>query len=201
MSTRSDIIVRLSDGSWKRIYCHSDGYLSHNGVMLYKHYNSQERAESLAALGDLSFLAPEIGEKHDFNYHQNLYHKHDGNWDLVHSDPEFIRLENMCKVYGRDRGEADTQGVTGETLESVWPAADCWTGYTYVWNGKKWQWTNPRQGPGTLRDLFTSLKAEAAEEMADTVEPDETVLIVENFDLTAALVAMVFDRVFRDSMR
>ena len=66
MSTRSDIIVQRADGKWHRIYCHSDGYLSHNGQILFDHYNSQAKAESLVQLGDLSLLGPEIGVKHPF---------------------------------------------------------------------------------------------------------------------------------------
>lgn len=67
MGTRSDIIVRRTDGSWKRIYCHWDGYLEHNGKILFEHYNSQELAEALVAPGDLSSLGEIVGEKHPFD--------------------------------------------------------------------------------------------------------------------------------------
>lgn len=56
MGTRSDIIVHLADGTWKRIYCHWDGYLSHNGRILFESYNTQKKAEALVAPGDLSSL-------------------------------------------------------------------------------------------------------------------------------------------------
>ena len=54
MSTRSFICVEQDDGSYKGVYCHSDGYLTYNGAMLLDHYNSREKADALIALGDLS---------------------------------------------------------------------------------------------------------------------------------------------------
>lgn len=57
MSTRSFICVEQDDGSYKGVYCHSDGYLTYNGAMLLDHYNSREKADALIALGDLSLLA------------------------------------------------------------------------------------------------------------------------------------------------
>lgn len=38
MSTRSFICVEQDDGSYKGVYCHSDGYLTYNGAMLLDHY-------------------------------------------------------------------------------------------------------------------------------------------------------------------
>lgn len=40
MGTRSSITVKMTDGSFKSVYCHFDGYLDHNGKMLAGHYNS-----------------------------------------------------------------------------------------------------------------------------------------------------------------
>ena len=53
MSTRSFICVEQDDGSYKGVYCHSDGYLTYNGAMLLDHYNSQmcirDRAMTITA--------------------------------------------------------------------------------------------------------------------------------------------------------
>ena len=38
MSTRSRIAIKQNDGTYKSIYCHSDGYLEHNGYILYNYY-------------------------------------------------------------------------------------------------------------------------------------------------------------------
>jgi hypothetical protein len=56
MSTHSTISVKCRDGKRRTIYCHFDGYLSHNGRILLEHYSSQDAAEELVALGNLSGL-------------------------------------------------------------------------------------------------------------------------------------------------
>lgn len=56
MSTNSTIAVQLDNGSIKQVYCHWDGYLDHNGKLLVENYNSQELAESLVELGNISSL-------------------------------------------------------------------------------------------------------------------------------------------------
>ena len=93
MGTRSRIGVMHGD-KCKSVYCHWDGYLDHNGRILLEHYDSA-KANHLVSLGDLSVLAPEIGEKHNF----------DGN-DHV----------NWCMFYGRDRGETGTDFVVNQTF-------------------------------------------------------------------------------------
>ena len=50
------IWVREDQGKYRGVYCHSDGYPSHVGAMLLVHYNSEERAKALVALGGISFL-------------------------------------------------------------------------------------------------------------------------------------------------
>ena len=54
MGTRSCIAVDHG-GVIKAVYCHYDGYLEHNGKILYENYTS-ERANYLVSLGDLSEL-------------------------------------------------------------------------------------------------------------------------------------------------
>jgi hypothetical protein len=57
MSTRSSISIAYKNGTVKSIYCHSDGYLSYNGVLLLKHYSQNfSKLETLIGLGDLSSL-------------------------------------------------------------------------------------------------------------------------------------------------
>lgn len=83
MATRSTIAIERDDGTIAMVYCHWDGYLNHNGRILYEYYSDPEKLEQLIALGDLSVLGSEIGEKHDFG----------------------SSIDNWCKFYGRDRGE------------------------------------------------------------------------------------------------
>ena len=56
MSTRSNIIAKCRDGQYRGIYCHFDGYLTHNGRVLKEAYSTQERVEKLINMGDASYL-------------------------------------------------------------------------------------------------------------------------------------------------
>lgn len=69
MATRSSIAIQNDDGSVTGIYCHNDGYPSHNGKILVEHYNTPERVRALVALGDISVLAPNLegGFGHSFD--------------------------------------------------------------------------------------------------------------------------------------
>ena len=90
MATRSTITVRTGENERKEIYCHWDGRPEHNGKILLEHYNTQERAEELINLGDLSILQERINpstKNHSFE------------------NPE----DGVCVAYGRDRNESDTQ--------------------------------------------------------------------------------------------
>ena len=52
MSTRSHIGIKIGD-KVKYIYCHSDGYLSYNGVYLNLFFRTPERVNALINLGDI----------------------------------------------------------------------------------------------------------------------------------------------------
>ena len=43
MSTRSMICMKDEGDKYKCIYCHSDGYLEHNGAILIDHYKDKEK--------------------------------------------------------------------------------------------------------------------------------------------------------------
>lgn len=113
MSTRSDIIVERTDGTWARIYCHYDGYLEHNGQILHDHYNSQDRAEAVVAPGDMSTLAEHCDKPPGHSFDN--------------------KVRGYCVYYGRDRGETDVDAEIGDSLAAVWPGSDTGTEYTYVW--------------------------------------------------------------------
>ena len=138
MGTRSDIIVHRADGKWKRIYCNWDGYLSHNGRILFDHYGSQKKAEKLVGPGDMSVLAPRCTKPKGHTYEN--------------------KVEGYCVYYGRDRGEKNVAGIVGDSLAEVWPEAETWTEFTYVWTDGKWYVADPDQGPQTLIELGDALK-------------------------------------------
>lgn len=55
MSTKSRIAYEEASGKIRSIYCHYDGYLRHNGQILFDYYN-KNNIEELLDLGDLSVL-------------------------------------------------------------------------------------------------------------------------------------------------
>ena len=108
MGTRSMIGKLEADGTVTAIYCHWDGYAEGVGMMLMKHYRDVTKIDELMALGDLSSLAPEIGERHPFSYH-----------DVQMTNERYNELYgNMCVAYGRDRGELETQSKTYDDIDA-----------------------------------------------------------------------------------
>jgi len=96
MATRSTIALEYADGTVQAVYCHWDGYLEHNGKILFENYSDPFKLRDLIDLGGLSSLRPTIGTKHAFSQ-----------FDLPKEEVEaFVKLtENMCTFYARDRGE------------------------------------------------------------------------------------------------
>jgi hypothetical protein len=127
MGTRSRIGVMHGDNC-KSVYCHWDGYLEHNGAILQEHYDSA-KANNLVALGDLSSLRSEIGEKHSFS-----------RLETPMDDEAYEKLYgNMTTFYGRDRGETGTAFKTDATFESFFERADgCGAEWYYVMRDGVW---------------------------------------------------------------
>ena len=89
MATRSTIALEFADGTIGQVYCHWDGYIEHNGKILFNHYSDPFKLRELIDLGNLSSLAEDIGEKHNFN----------------------DNVKGQCTFYGRDRDEEDVEAV------------------------------------------------------------------------------------------
>jgi hypothetical protein len=95
MGTRSTIALEFADGSVEQVYCHWDGYLAHNGKILFENYSNPFILRDLIDLGDLSSLRPMIGTKHAFSH-----------FDTEMDQKEYSeKYGEMCTFYGRDRGE------------------------------------------------------------------------------------------------
>lgn len=145
MSTRSRIIVHCG-AEWRSIYCHHDGYPGHVGRILQGHYASQERAEALIALGDLSCLYESIEAPKGHSYD--------------------TPVPRHTIAYHRDRGESweATQPRIGATLLSVYPTPDSWIDYVYIWTDGAWS-VRERSAPEStpLVDVLASLSANRKE--------------------------------------
>lgn len=113
MGTRSRIGVMHGD-KVKSVYCHWDGYLSHNGRLLQDHYDSA-KANQLVAMGDLSSLGRVIGEAHPFSPHTTPEDK---------ALFEAAKEAGYCTFYNRDRGETGTEFKVAHTFEEFVEQAD-----------------------------------------------------------------------------
>ena len=89
MATRSRIAMEMEDKTVVSIYCHWDGYPSHNGQTLIDHYNTPEKVKALIALGSLSSLQERLEPSGPHSF----------------SNPE----EGVTVAYHRDRGEDFSQ--------------------------------------------------------------------------------------------
>jgi hypothetical protein len=69
MATRSTIALEYADGTVEQIYCHWDGYLENNGVILETHYMDPFKVKELLALGDISSLCATVEETKEGAYH------------------------------------------------------------------------------------------------------------------------------------
>lgn len=148
MGTRARIGRINEDGTVTSIYTHWDGYPEHHAPILLGAYDTPAKLKKLFALGDLSTLGSELGEKHDFD--EPLYNTEKKDW---------------CKSYGRDRGEpapATMHSGLGEFYESANPCD-----FIYLAKGKPMKWfyaplesTDPIRQTSLLRPLSEYPEAE-----------------------------------------
>jgi hypothetical protein len=156
MGTRSRIAVMHGD-KVKSVYCHWDGYLSNNGRILQEHYDST-KANNLVALGDLSSLRPEIGEKHDFSRLDSTLPQ--AEYDKLYGD--------MTTFYMRDRGEADCEFQVAHTMEEFLEQCyNCSAEYYYIMKDGVW-YCGDTYGSTPLSNNLTLLSK------ALTIEEKET---------------------------
>lgn len=129
MSTRSKIAIKKKDGSIESIYCHSDGYLEYNGVILNNYYKDAEKVQNLINLGDISCLGPKVmpdpSMPHSFDYDE--------------------RQEDVTVAYGRDRGEKETDKKVFKDLDDFKEHLEgTWCEYAYMFDetNNKWFWSD-----------------------------------------------------------
>ena len=128
MGTRSMIAIQNPySKDIRAVYCHWDGYLEHNGSLLHKHYSASPKANNLIALGDISSLKAEIGEKHDFS-----------RLDSPLPEAEYeAKYGNMTTFYTRDRGESTPFKVFPTLAKAADYYDGCGVEYLYVYKYSK----------------------------------------------------------------
>ena len=109
MGTRSTIALEFADGTVQAVYCHWDGYLSHNGRILQDHYLDPFKVRQLIDLGDLSTLSIEIGSRRPFD---NPY-----KWGTPEFEEFQTKYGSQCLFYGRDRGETGVEARVYANIE------------------------------------------------------------------------------------
>jgi hypothetical protein len=141
MGTRSRIGMMNEDGSITSVYCHWDGYPSHNGVILLENYQDPEKIKMLISLGDLSSLEKKLIPE--------------GN--VVHSfeDP----ADGVCVFYGRDRKENGTNCKVSANMKEFIEIAD-WCDYCYIFEAGVWFVIAMHQGDKKPEKLFEYLAKE-----------------------------------------
>lgn len=131
MGTRSRIGIEDGEtGKVRSIYCHWDGYPDGVGQTLLDHYKDRGKVEELIALGDISVLGEEIGEKHDFNNGTAPY----PTWTLA---------------YGRDRGEKAIEAKEDASADDMYRrVCEGWEEYAYLYRQGIWLVTEVGGGAG-----------------------------------------------------
>lgn len=161
MGTRSMIAIENPHSkAVKSIYCHWDGYLQHNGSLLEKHYSNSPKVNNLIALGDLSSLRPEIGDKHTFS-----------RLDSTLPEAEYEALYgNMCTFYTRDRGEDAPYKFFPTIKDAVAYYDGSWCEYFYLFRYdadlETGKWFYRTREDGRWKRLTTALKKFKEDEVA-----------------------------------
>tara|TARA_R110000772_G_scaffold163841_3_gene275278 strand:+ start:345 stop:812 length:468 start_codon:yes stop_codon:yes gene_type:complete len=115
MATRSNIAMKTTTGKIVSVYCHWDGYVANNGKILLENYTDIDKIEALVALGSISSLGEQIGDKQDFMDRDTQKDE----WTLF---------------YSRDRGEE----LSIQEYASIPDWIDDMEEYAYLWNGQEW---------------------------------------------------------------
>ena len=166
MGTRSMIAIQNPYSKDVRaVYCHWDGYLEHNGSLLHQHYSTSSKVNNLIALGGLSSLRPEIGEKHLFSSMEIN--------DKAERAAYEETVKDMCTFYGRDRGETGQEFKVFPTLKKAEDYFEgSWCEYLYVFKYSKaddyqsGEWHFKQVRGGRWRKLAPALAKLKAEDCA-----------------------------------
>lgn len=131
MATRSLIGIKNKDNSVQSIYCHNDGYLSHNGYILLNRFNTEELVRELISHGDASFLGFNITPS---DQPKKCIYKSIG--DGLHHHSFYTPHPETCVFYHRDRGEK----LETHFFDSPddFHAADFGAEYYYLFDNGQW---------------------------------------------------------------
>lgn len=139
MSTRSVIGILHKDGTIDAHYCHSDGYWSWNGRILFESYQDRAKIQKLIDLGAQSVLQPELGEKHDFDWRSKMQKRADESYEDFFARQDADPRAQMSRFYGRDRGEKDVGTTFYSSIEDL-VSEGATEQYLYLWDESREAW-------------------------------------------------------------
>ena len=133
MATRSAIGYRKPDGSVRAVYCHWDGYPSHQLPILEKHYNGIRKVQALIKPGSMSSLRTrQLWE------HTNVLAE---NGEILRDAEGYARYENEREAqplyhYERGDGRDAEPPITSAFPRNTWFCShDC--EYLYIFERDK----------------------------------------------------------------
>lgn len=119
MSTTSSISLAQEDGTIQQVYVNWDGYVTHNGVILFNYYQEIDKIKELMSLGDLSYLSKEISPKSNHSFDK----------------PE----EGVSIFYARDRGEKKVNAKKFTNIQEFMRKGN-FQNYDYIYREKSKKW-------------------------------------------------------------
>ena len=125
MATRSTIAVEHADGTVSQVYCHWDGYLTHNGQILIDHYDTQEKAEQLVSLCSMSSL------------------RHKCIPDPAKTHSSINPQDDVTTYYSRDNSEPFVVPSLYPTVDNYKRNLQC-EEYDYLFTEGQWEVSNGR---------------------------------------------------------
>lgn len=121
MATRSTISIKNTDGTFKQVYCHWDGYPSNNGFLLLLNYQDEDKINKLFQHGDISSLRENVdipkGKSHTFDK----------------------ALDDVTVFYSRDRGDQMDPPLEFKNLKAFAKNGN-FQEYDYVYDMEKKEW-------------------------------------------------------------
>lgn len=121
MGTRSAIGIKHGDVV-RAVYCHYDGYLEHNGLILATHYTNSVKVNKMISLGDMSVLDQEIEPTDETHSFEN-------------------RQEGVTVFYGRDRGEGNVDFRTFQSEQDFLENFNAGEEFHYLFKNGAWYYS------------------------------------------------------------
>jgi hypothetical protein len=149
MATRSRIGIELPDHTVVSVYCHWDGYVSHNGKILVEHYQNREDVEELIDGGSMSHLRTRGTWDHSLPLRDEK-----GNY--IHDAAGYLKYENDREpqpLYYTERGEE--LEIAHTSFDEFVSGNLCGEEYAYLYNlDDNWKcYKNNYKGPVELVEI------------------------------------------------